>query len=237
MKLVHTTFTLIVVIFLFIVTTSSSIAREHAAEHNRMGSHGMVLFTDGINLYANHLPLYRKPHDYQLIYRVNTNQKQNIIDYLQADTRQSTDNYLTNMLTILPEPFDLNRLVNQQPLAIAATVFKGHFERGGKEWLKGIQFEFVQMLVNKQITVAPSTDKTKAHQWLVKELALTTGKLFIHSINEKPSFDAIVIGKNCPITLNNLILSQPLEKKSPLLLKTPCKQQSILYYETQDFSE
>jgi len=214
-------------------------AHEHKEKHQRMGSHGMVLFTDGTNLYANHLPLYRKPHDYQLIYQVNTNQNQNIIDYLQGHATKLSDHYLTQMVTILPAPFDLNRLVNQQSLVIAATVFKGHFERGGKSWLNGIKFEFEKMLVNKKITLVESSGKAKAQQWLVRELALKTDKLFIHLINEKPSFDAIILGKNCADTAstNTMLVEQTSDEKSSLLLTTSCQQQSILYYETQDFSE
>jgi len=229
---------IIIFFFLLSVTAKMSNAHEHKEKHQRMGSHGMVLFTDGTNLYANHLPLYRKPHDYQLIYQVNTNKNQSIIDYLQGYAPKSSDHYLTHMVTILPEPFDLNRLVNQQSLVIAATVFKGHFERGGKSWLYDVQFEFEKMLVNKQITVAENFDKRKKQQWLVRDLALKTDRLFIHVINEKPSFDALIIGKNCPDTLEaaTVLTAPPIDNKSPSLLKTPCKQQSILYYETQDFS-
>jgi len=224
---------------LLIIAAKVSSAHEHKKKHQRMGSHGMVLFTDGTNLYANHLPLYRSPHDYQLIYQVNTNKNQSIIDYLQGHAPKSSDHYLTHMVTILPEPFDLNRLVNQQLLDIAATVFKGHFERGGQSWLHDVQFEFEKMLVNKQITVAENSDKPKKQQWLVRDLALKTDKLFIHVINEKPSFDAIVLGENCAKTMstNTILVEQGLDKKSPLLLKTSCEQQSTLYYETQDFAE
>jgi len=204
-----------------------------------MGSHGMVLFTDGTNLYANHLPLYRKPHDYQLIYQVKTKQNQKIIDYLQGDSSLSADKYLSQMVSILPEPFDLNRLIENQPLTLSVTVFKGHFERGGKTWLKDIQFEFVHMLVNKQIIVSKNDVKTKTQQWLVGELASTTDKLFIHVINEKPSFDAIVIGNGCPSTIKNntKVTSKSTGKASHWSLKTRCKKQRVLYYETQDFSE
>jgi len=237
MKFINTSFILIVI--LLMVSVFSSNAHQESKHIQRMGSHGMVLFTDGTNLYANHLPLYQKPHDYQLIYQVNTKQNQKIIDYLQGDSSLSADKYLSQMVTILPEPYDLNRLIENQPLTLSATVFKGHFERGGKTWLEDIQLDFVKMLVNKKITVSNSDVKTRKQQWLVRELALTTDKLFIHVINKKPSYDALIIGKNCPDTLeaDTLLIAPPIDNKSPLLLKTLCKQQSTLYYETQDFSE
>jgi len=237
MKFINTRFILIVI--LLMVSAFSSNAHQESKHLHRMGSHGMVLFTDGTTLYANHLPLYRKPHDYQLIYQVNTKQNQKIIDYLQGDSSLSADKYLSQMVTILPEPFDLNRLIENQQLTLSTTVFKGHFERGGKTWLEDIQLEFVKMLVNKQITVSNNDVKTQKQQWLVRELALTTDKLFIHVINEKPSYDALIIGRECSDTLgtNTMLIAQPIDNKSPLLLKTPCKQQRLLYYETQDFSE
>lgn len=218
------------------VFVTSSYANEHVESQHRIGSHGMVLFTDGMNLFASHMPLYSTPHDYQLIYQVKTSKQQLIINYLKSVATESSDRYLARMVTILPQPFDLNLLINQQPLSIPATVFKGHFERGGTPWFEDIQFEFVQMLVNKKVTLPRANTKTKEHQWMMRELSLSKDKIFIHLINEKPSFDAIVIGSNCPITKNSTLVTAKREVEiSPLLPKTHCEKQSILYYETQDF--
>lgn len=65
--------------------------------HSRIGSHGMVLITDGIKLYASHLPLYHKPHDYQLLYQISTKHQSEIINQLQQH----------KTITILPDKFDL----------------------------------------------------------------------------------------------------------------------------------
>ena len=76
---------------------STSIHADHK-HHTRVGSHGMVLFTDGAELYASHLPLYYSPHDYQLIYTVVSQHKAKLIAYLQAGSTSHG-----NMVTLLPE--------------------------------------------------------------------------------------------------------------------------------------
>ena len=55
----------------------------------------MVLFTQGSSIYASHLPLYKKPHNVQLLYKLDNND----LAILQA-VRDS------ELITIKPETFN-----------------------------------------------------------------------------------------------------------------------------------
>jgi len=74
-----------------------------------MGVHGMVLFTQGSSIYASHLPFYRKPHNVQLLYKLDNND----LAVLQA-VRDS------QLITIKPKPFNLQRLMRGEKMIIQA---------------------------------------------------------------------------------------------------------------------
>jgi len=225
-----------------VLTSPSSNAEKHSLDHSRMGSHGMVLFTDGNLLFASHLPLYHRPHDLQLIYRIKTAKKEEIIAYLQADKSKIKPNSRKTMVTILPQPFDLNKLTLNESLKINVTVFKGHFERGGSAWLEQQNVEFTTMVFNQQIITSHanrSLVSNKTHQWAVIDVpaagTLNQHKLFVHIINEKPSFDAIVLGTTCSEQHASQMNIKTKIHNENLQLNINCKKQSLLYFETQDF--
>jgi len=234
------------IILTTLVLTSPSInAKKHPLDHARMGSHGMVLFTNGSQLFASHLPLYQKPHNHQLIYLIDTVKKQEVIAYLLTDETALEPNHLKRMVTILPQPFDLNKLILNEPLKVSSTVFKGHFERGGSAWFEQQNVEFTTLVFNQQVVIY-SADKnlarTDSHQWAVIDVptagSINQNKLYVHIINEKPSFDAIVLGTACPehqiasrMNMNTQIQTDHLQ------LNLNCKKQTLLYFETQDFTE
>jgi len=232
-KTIHSLFLLLLML---IISISASHAEQH--KHHRMGSHGMVLFTANNNLYASHMPLYSKPHDYQLIFQVNTDNNEKLITYLNKHSSLTATKAPTAMLTILPDSFDLNKLINQQPLAIRATVFTGHFERNGKKWLENIRFSFDKAIYKKQIDIYQETQDSsnRKSQWAKLSLGKNDRHLFVHTINQKPSFDGIVLGNQCDVDKNDQVENlHSTIQKSTLTLVTHCKSQQVLYYETQDF--
>jgi len=216
----------------FSIAQSHSKQHDHDKQHSRVGSHGMALFTDGKTLFASHMPLYNKPHDYQLIYQVESNQKNKIINYFnlkQADTKTN------RLVSILPQRFDLNLLINNHPLIAKADVYMGHFERDGEIWLKDVQFRFTKLVFKKQILKDDNTLKT---QWQVLKTGSKQDYIFVHIIKSQPSFDAIILAKECDvITEANLLKMQTIQKKPVISESFNCEKQTVLYYETQDFME
>ena len=107
---------------LFLLCSMFNLAAAQATEPHLIGSHGMVLINDKqAGSFVSHLPLYRSPHNYQIIYKVQLPQEVPIEQLA-----------VSGMVTVLPDNFDLNRLVNGESFTINAKFFQGHFERGGQ---------------------------------------------------------------------------------------------------------
>ena len=178
--------------------------KEHAI-HSRIGYHGMAVFTDGSAIFASHLPLYRQPHDFQIIYRLAFDHKgaeQQIQQYLNENKRSDGQ----AVMTLLPEQFDLNELATAQTPTLKTRFFTDHFERGGQPMLfndkKEVSVKYATPVLVEQLIVANSDASKNAARkanWVSVSLPSNPqiAKLFVHKIDTKPSFDAIVIAKGC----------------------------------------
>ena len=216
-------------LILLALVTFFSNAEEHNShgQHKRIGYHGMVLIVDEhIGIFASHLPLYRRPHDYQIVYQISTSN--------DAKIKSLSKN---KMVTVLPDAFDLNKLVEGQTFTIDAVLYEGHFERGGKKTDK-IVIEFKKPIFIKQVNAENEFQLNKFNivplnsKWV----------MFIHEIQKAPSFDAIGFVKRS-IENTNSGESQLLCKKPPhLKIKNinsslqQCGFNQASYIETADFS-
>lgn len=174
----------------------SAFGAEH--KHALMGSHGMVLLYDQqLGLYASHLPLYTTPHDYQIIYKIRSkNAIENLADFKQG------------LVTVLPSPFDLNRLINGESFSITADFYQGHFERGGKLTISA-NIEFVEPVIIKKITpLLRSPDILLTEKYFLTPVN-ENAALVIHHIQSAPSFDAIAF-----VYTNSLTEQDKLNKQS-----------------------
>lgn len=220
-----------------IASTHDSHKHSHHA-HSRVGFHGMVLVTDGADLFASHLPLYRAPHDFQMLYKVKSQYQSQIIAELAS----------LKTVTILPAKFDLNILVNGQPLDIATQIFTGHFERGGKPWLLDNDFEFEKPVYKRALAELPAK-KDRLMEFDAVAMG-SNSAFYIHQIQTRPSFDLIVLGQSCeePTSLKMPMFSastlEQVEQNTLAQINQLdtlknvlgfCKNQQILYFETRDF--
>lgn len=188
----------------------------------------MVLFEDFEgNLLASHLPLYSQPHDYQLIYRVKVDDQQGVSALLKQ-----------SMVTLLPQPFDLQRLIDGDGLSISARFFSGHFERGGTPTLDSqISFEhpvYIRKVVNHvdenplRFVLLP----INKHQFLV-----------VHQIHAAPSFDALGllgIGWQPKNTTSNNFSCKKFPWHNLQSLNrglAQCTKATWVYIETEDFKK
>lgn len=192
-----------------------------AADETSMGSHGMALFGDRDGLYASHLPMFRAPHDHQVVLQVRLADPE-LDRALRARMQGSTA-----LWTIDPERFALTRLGpgSASPLTrFSADVFSGHFERGGKKLHAGTQFIVERLVYFRRLDPAMRT-RGEAHY-------LPVGKYLFKRLDSRPDTDHIVklaAPAQAPLTIPRSGLDNPeetLRRAAPVV--------GTVYFETGD---
>jgi len=214
----------------FLLMSQTAFATNQIHHHSLMGSHGMVLFGDQQKgFYASHLPLYFSPHDYQIIYKIEVSDNVDLSSALNE-----------GMVTVLPDKFDLTRLLNHEQFSVQTQFFQGHFERGGKPLVKA------QIVFDKPVFIRQVDPKFKRHVSLyyLEQVSKDWG-LAIHRIQASPSFDVIgwVSRKEQPSVFQQLESSNMMECQKPGSLQhneikqqlTRCGLAHPVYLETRDF--
>jgi hypothetical protein len=191
-----------------------------------MGVHGMVVFTNGSTLYASHLPTYKKPHNAQIVYRIDSSGSHLI--HLARDA---------DLVTLRPKPFNLQELIRGNEITVKADVFMGHFERGGFNTYQDVDITFtkqvyVRMLEDFDLDVSSIRRRYDSAD-------LNSGaRLLIHQIQKAPSYDHIVLFYekiNCITQFNS---SNEVPEQGELINRLSfCGSMKPLYYETQDFQK
>jgi len=189
-----------------------------------MGVHGMVLFTQGSSIYASYLPSYKKPRNVQLIYKLSNSSL--------AILQTVRDGQFT---TIKPKPFNLQRLMRGEEMVIQTSLYSGHFKRGGM-----VVYDDIPLAFDKQVYLRTFDDiKPSSRKQEYDVVALTKNyKLYIHKIQQAPSFEHILsidLEAGC---FNNFTTSSPVPKETELQYKfLNCGTIKPLYYETEDFQD
>lgn len=215
-------------IFLFFVLSFTVFAEEKKElpplDPEYEGIHGMVLMTQGSRIYASHLPLYHKPHDVQLVYKI-----------------ESKEIHFLNMIrdggfvTIKPEKFNLQRLMRGEKMTIKADVYRGHFERDGD-----LVYKDKEIVFDKQLYVRELKDLSKASKWQEYDVIDVgrTQRIYIHKITETPSFDHLIHVDLEGACLQKFKTSKVVPTVKELQYKfINCGTMKPLYYETQDFEK
>ncbi len=186
------------------------------------GVHGMALFSHSSTIYASHLPLYHKPHNVQLIYKLS------IKDFALLQMVRGAD-----LVTIKPKKFNLQRLMRGEKMTITADVYSGHFERDGMLVYENIELDFSKQLYVREMTDLAKSSKKQQYDMI--ELR-KSNRIYVHRITEQPSFDHILhidLEAGC---LTNFNTTVPVPKEPELLYKfINCGTIKPLYFETEDF--
>ena len=148
----------------------------HAA--HRMGTHGMVLFGAGGTLYASHIPMFRRPHDVQLLLSVTLAHPE-----LKAGRDFSDSTY-----TLEPERFDLDMLVDGKLKHFKATVFQGNFEGGGTPVYRDALVK-VKAVAHARRLSAEEPAHPEPRYWL---LGGGRSAYLVHALSRAPDFDQVV---------------------------------------------
>jgi hypothetical protein len=181
MKSLKTTSCLCVVAFLLFFSKVNA-QHDHTTDaKDKPSVHGMLIFgTD--NVYASHLPMFRSPHNYQIIIELTMDKtaKQKFV----ADQLKNPQ-YTT--YTIEPERFVLPDMIVKQG-SFKANLYRGHFERGGVKIAEGITLKISKVVYFKKF------EATEAQKDSAVFLLFGSPKeqFAVHQISNKPDFEQII---------------------------------------------
>lgn len=143
--------------------------------------HGMLLFGHE-EVYLSHLPMFHRPHDYQVILKVDL--PANIQKTYVEDRKK---NPKEKIYTFVPKSFVLPTLKGK-PFALEGSIYRGHFERGGTEILKNVKTGIPKILEFKKLD--PAGTLSAPTYYLVGS---PTEYFMIHSIVGRPNFDHVAV--------------------------------------------
>jgi hypothetical protein len=204
-------------------------------------THGMLFF--GVNkTYISHLPMFMRPHDYQLIAEIS------IPPAALATYRASLQEHPEETIyTLVPEKFVLPDLV-AHPHPIHADLYRGHFERGGTVIAGGITVNLGAVLVFRKFD-PKAVNPAFASYYL---LGTPEEPYLAHLITAAPNFDQIlrlapgvpaVSGQASKVEVVGQADAQPLGATAKLeLVKSgtrdsfPAQASEQLYLETGDLT-
>lgn len=186
------------------------------------GVHGMVLYTANSRVFAHHLPMYHEPHNVQLIYQLEVKDV-NLLQLIRD----------AKMVTIKPEPFNLQRLMRGEELSVTADVYMGHFERDGLLTYEQSTIKFAKQIYFREMTDVKESNRLQ--EFDVVDLNKNY-KLYIHKIAKAPSYEGVMHIDVEATCLNRFTTSSAVPTQNELLYKfINCGTIKPLYYETQDF--
>lgn len=166
-------------------------ANGHVSHGEQPSVHGMLLVGNG-PFYLSHLPMFHKPHDYQVILEVEL--KKSRTEPGEASSLYVDDRRVTGekIYTIVPEPFVLTELFPADETtprtSFKADLVRGHFERGGQVILKEVEFKITKVIYKKKLD--PNGAPLPSLQYIVFGNDV---ELFgAHLIARKSDFDHVV---------------------------------------------
>jgi hypothetical protein len=153
------------------------------ADDDQPAFHGMLIFGKS-TIYLSHLPMFHQPHDYQAIVEVSL-QSQDQQTYLQDQISHPEQ----TLYTIAPlENFVLQDEVMHLK-AFHATLYRGHFERGGVPIAKDVVVQITRVVYFSHFD--PGAVKPAALTYLLFGHP-EEGEMFMaHWIVAKPDFDQV----------------------------------------------
>jgi hypothetical protein len=155
---------------------------QASAQHypDKPATHGMLIMGSD-RIYASHLPMFHSPHDYQIILELKFS-GEGMEKYLK-DRKDHPDELV---YTIEPETFVLPEMVKHAK-KFKASIYRGHFERGGTMIAKD-----VPMIIN-QVIYYSQLKKDGQRPDLLKYILFGNDKeqFLAHQINAAPDFDEI----------------------------------------------
>jgi len=107
----------------------------HDMAHEPAAVHGMLIVGEA-KIYLSHLPMFHSPHDYQVLLEVSLHETGGDPERVYREDRRISGE---RVYTGAPKAFALPTLLAPPGRAavMEGTIFRGHFERGGKPITSG----------------------------------------------------------------------------------------------------
>lgn len=168
------------VLTIFLLSITMSLFAQHYPD--RPSTHGMMLMGNE-TIYASHLPMFHSPHDYQIILILELTKDDQVI--YQQDRKNHPGELV---YTIEPETFVLPEMINYTRI-FKASIYRGHFERGGSSFLKNITVKIKKVIYYKQFD-KNATKPDNLHYLLFGN---AKEQFLVHQISSRPDFDENLI--------------------------------------------
>lgn len=161
-------------------TTCGPHALRAPVSLDRPATHGMLVVGER-TIYLSHLPMFHAPHDYQVI--VEATFGGDVARAYAADRAKTG----TKIYTLVPEPFVLPDVI-QHRLPFSATLYRGHFERGGVAIADHVSVNLARVLLFRKFD--PRAVKPTDAQYLLFGHGAET--FLAHLIVAPPDYDQVV---------------------------------------------
>jgi hypothetical protein len=171
------------ILLLTVIFSTASNAQEKHNVHSvdKPSTHGMLIFGKN-KIYAYHLSMFHSPHDYQIILELEL---EDAAKELFVKDQQSNTEYVT--YTIEPEIFVLpQRIVKGN--SFTADLYRGHFERGGKNIASKINVTIKDVIVFKKFQ--SDLKRSSASRFVL--FGNEKEQFMAHELTAKPDFDQLI---------------------------------------------
>jgi len=176
-------FTFIMLFFGFIVSISAHADTEEPPELPPLNpkyeaEHAMVLVNHGSSVYAINIPSYELPYNMHVMYKVD------VSDIPFLDLVRDAE-----LITVKPKPFNIQRLMRGEEVAITADVYLGDYKQGGSLVYSDKLIELSEQMFTRELT-----DLNPASKWQQYDMITlkNNNRIYIHQITQPPSFHHIM---------------------------------------------
>ncbi|KZN37622.1 hypothetical protein N474_05185 [Pseudoalteromonas luteoviolacea CPMOR-2] len=186
------------------------------------GEHGMVLMNRGSKIYATNFPSYKLPGDIQVVYKIDNPD----VAFLNL-VRDS------ELITIKPKPFNLQRLERGEEITVVADVYEGHYKKDGFKVYTERSIVFSDKLYSRKMK-----DLKPSGQWQEYDsIELNkTERIYIHQITQTPSFNHLIFVDLTSACMQRFKTSKRVPKVSELIYKfVNCGTLKQLYFDTDAY--
>lgn len=168
-------------IFLFIVSVTNAQHEHNTTTTDKPSTHGMLIFGKE-KIYASHLPMFHSPHNYQIILELELDENTKKLFIQDQDKNPKYNSY-----TIEPEDFILPNMIGN-PKPFKANLYRGHFERGGKEIASNVVVKIKQVIFYKKFN--PDEVRSATTNFIL--FGNSKEQFMVHEITNKLDFDQII---------------------------------------------
>jgi len=186
--------------------------------------HPMALLNQGSSIFAINLPTYKAPHDVQVVYKIENP------DVAFLELVRNAD-----LITLKPQPFNIQHLMRGAEITITADVFDGDYKQGGS-----LIYSNREIVMSKKLYSRELTGLTESSQWQDYDLITLKGtkRIYIHKIQQAPSYNHLIFVDLVNACMQKLRTSKRVPAENELTYKfINCGTLKPLYYNADDFKK